>query len=269
MEKVAEDVKQKGGEIKLETQFKSIEFHEGENRVKRVEFIERGELRSLDVDLVVSSMPLLDLIRGCMGTVPKSVRDIAEGLCYRDFITVGILAKKSAKRENPTLSNIRDNWLYIQEPHVKVGRIQLFHNWSDGLVKSADKVWFGMEYFCQERDAFWNLSDDELKRFAQKEVLELGLVDEGSIEDSTVVRARKAYPAYFGSYGQLPRLQAYLDTVPNLYAIGRNGMHRYNNSDHSILTALVAVDEILKEFPDKKRVWSVNVEQEYHEVKST
>jgi protoporphyrinogen oxidase len=158
-----------------------------------------------------------------------------------------------------------DNWIYIQENDVKVGRIQIFNNWSPNMVQDPSKIWVGLEYFCNEGDALWILSDEELKQLAKTEVAKIGMMDESDIEDMVVIRMPKAYPAYFGSYTKFDEVRAFLDEFSNLFLIGRNGMHRYNNQDHSMLSAKQAVENIISGCQDKSKIWGVNVDDEYHE----
>jgi protoporphyrinogen oxidase len=168
----------------------------------------------------------------------------------------------------PTRNNlVPDNWIYVQEREVKLGRLQLFQNWSPYMVADPDKVWVGLEYFCNEGDQLWKMEDSEFIRFAARELDSIGIIDAAQVIDGTVVRAEKTYPAYFGSYDQLHVIRDFTEAIDNLYLIGRNGMHRYNNSDHSMLTAMTAVDNISAGRKDKTNIWAVNTEQEYHEEK--
>jgi protoporphyrinogen oxidase len=162
-----------------------------------------------------------------------------------------------------------DNWIYVQEPDVKVGRLQIFNNWSPYLVAEPGTVWVGLEYFANEGDELWTLGDEEFAQFAIDELCSLGLATPDDVLDHTVLHVPKAYPAYFGSYEQFDTLREYVDRLTNLFLIGRNGMHRYNNQDHSMLTAMIAVENIAAGIETKDNIWSVNVEQEYHETKQT
>jgi protoporphyrinogen oxidase len=162
-----------------------------------------------------------------------------------------------------------DNWIYIQEEDVKIGRLQIFNNWSPGMVKDPNTIWLGLEYFCKENDELWQLNDDDLKKLGAKELSQIGMIDENDVLDSTVIRMPKAYPAYFGSYSEFYKIRNYLDTIPNLFPVGRNGMHRYNNQDHSMLTAKQAVDNIISGITCKDNIWNINVDDDYHEEKIT
>jgi protoporphyrinogen oxidase len=211
-------------------------------------------------------MPVRELVRSLDVQVPDEIRSISEGLVYRDFITVGLLVNKLLVTE-PDGSPLKDTWIYIQEPDVLVGRLQIFNNWSPYLVSDPDKVWIGLEYFCYDTDALWRKSDEEIKKFAIAEVEKIGILRASDVLDSHVVRVPKTYPAYFGSYERFDEIVRYLDRFENLFLVGRNGMHKYNNQDHSMLTAMTAVDQILAGKIDKDVLWQINTEQEYHEEK--
>lgn len=199
--------------------------------------------------------------------------DIAKGLPYRDFITVGILTKK-LKLENKTniktLNNIiPDCWIYVQEPEVKLGRIQIFNNWSPYMVKNPkETVWIGLEYFCDENDEYWNMSDEEFTNFAIGELEKMEILDKKDVLDYHREKVKKAYPAYFDTYKEINKVINFLNNYSNLYCIGRNGQHRYNNMDHSMLTAIEAVDIIINNKKDKRNIWNINTEKEYHEIKN-
>jgi protoporphyrinogen oxidase len=158
-----------------------------------------------------------------------------------------------------------DNWIYVQEADVKLGRLQIFNNWSPALVADPSTIWLGLEYFCAQGDELWSMQDGAFLDFASRELAKIGLIDLGDVLDGTVVRVPKAYPAYFGAYSGIGQVRGYLDTFANLFPVGRNGMHRYNNQDHSMLAAKAAVDCIAAGNSDKSSLWSVNVEDEYHE----
>jgi protoporphyrinogen oxidase len=216
--------------------------------------------KSFEPDYVLSSMPVRDLLNA-MEDVPQNIREIANGLVYRDFITVGVLLDKLE------IGNIKDNWIYVQENDVKVGRLQIFNNWSEYLVKDKDKVWLGMEYFANEGDDLWNMSEESFARLAISELEKIGIAKKESVLDSVVLKVPKAYPAYFGTYSKFGELRAWLDGIDNLFLIGRNGMHKYNNMDHSMLSAMEAVKAIRSGSKDKSAIWNVNSEEDYHEGK--
>ena len=223
-----------------------------------------------DTDFVVSSMPLKDLVGG-MNDVPAEQAAIAAGLPYRDYITVGVLVPKlklKNRTDIPTVGNIiPDNWVYVHDRNVDMGRFQLFNNWSPYLVRNLEHtVWMGLEYFCNEGDAMWSMSDEEFARKAIREMVIMDLIDSpDEVLDYHVERVKKAYPAYFDTYEHIDELRVWLDTIPNLYCIGRNGQHRYNNIDHSMCTAFEAVSAIRSGSSDHSAIWNVNTEQEYHE----
>lgn len=202
----------------------------------------------------------------------KQIKQIAQGLPYRDFITVGVYLNKlklKNKTKIKTLGNIvPDNWIYVQEPDVKIGRIQIFNNWSPYLVKDAqNKVWIGLEYFCNENDEYWNMDEKQFTDFAISELEKMNIIDKKDVLDTHVEKVKKAYPAYFDTYSQIDKIIEYLNKFENLYCIGRNGQHRYNNMDHSMLTAIEAVNNIKNNIKDKSNIWNVNTQKEYHETK--
>ncbi len=270
-ETLAKKVEEKGATIQKGYQVTNVEV-EG-NRVKSVICQVNGKEEKIDADIVISSMPLSELTTGITGTeVPEKVLDIAKGLPFRDFITVGVLVNK-LKLENKTnmktLGNIvPDCWIYVQEPEVKLCRIQIFNNWSPYLVEDPENtVWIGLEYTCTEGDEYWNMSSEEYQEFAIGELMKMNLIDKEDIKDVHVEKIKKAYPAYFDTYKDIQELIDYINTYENLYCVGRNGQHRYNNMDHSMATAMEAVKAIKENNPSKNAIWNVNTEKEYHEVK--
>ena len=223
-----------------------------------------GEQVKFEGDYFFSTMPMKDLINGLIPTPSAEVLEVANGLEYRDFVTVGILAKKFKGTKE-----FKDTWLYVHEEGVKVGRIQVFNNWSPHLVQDQKNIWLGLEYFCNENDEFWTLSDAEIINIAKDEISKLGMVDREDIIDATVIKMLKTYPSYTGTYNKLHVLQEFTESIENLYLIGRNGMHKYNNQDHSMLTAMQAVDNIINGETSKNNIWQVNTEEEYHEEKAS
>ena len=217
-------------------------------------------------------MPVKDLVGGMTGDKPsQEICDLARGLPYRDFVTVGLLVNKLHlvnKTKVRTLGDIvPDCWIYVQETSVKLGRIQIFNNWSPYMVQDPENtVWIGLEYFCKEGDDFWNMTDEECISFAAKELETMGIISADEVLDSHRERVRKAYPAYFDTYSQMDKITACLDGYENLYCVGRNGQHRYNNMDHSMLTAIHAARLIKEGSTDRTSVWNVNTEKEYHET---
>jgi protoporphyrinogen oxidase len=184
-------------------------------------------------------------------------------------MTAGLVVRKMAGGGKPvgvTVPLPRDNWIYIQEPDVRLGRLQIFNNWSPDLVATPGTVSLGLEYFCREGDDLWSQADDRFLELAAMELEKIGLIDRSDVLDGTVVRVPKAYPAYFGEYRHIGKVRSYLDGIGNLFAVGRNGMHRYNNQDHSMLAAKAAVECIVGgEYSDKSGIWAVNTEDDYHE----
>jgi protoporphyrinogen oxidase len=228
---------------------------------------ESGERVSYAGDYFFSTMPVRDLIRAVATPVPADVTEVSEGLMYRDFITVGLLASKLTVTEKDG-ALLKDNWIYIQEPDVVVGRLQIFNNWSPWLVASPGKVWIGLEYFCNETDPLWKLSDEEMAKFSIGEIAKIGILKAEDVEDSHVVHVPKTYPAYFGGYDRFDVIRNYTDSLENLFLVGRNGMHKYNNQDHSMLTAMTAVENIVNGVTSKDNIWAINTEMEYHEEKA-
>ena len=264
-EHVAELIKQKGGEIHMNVSVDRLLFTG--NRVTAVEAHSAAIGRvSFEGDYFFSTMPIQELIRAFALPVPDAVRNVSEGLVYRDFITVGLLASKLAVKEKDG-SPLKDNWIYIQEPDVLVGRLQIFNNWSPAMVADPSQVWIGLEYFCYETDAIWKLSDAGMIALATEEIARIGILNSEDVLDAHVVRVPKTYPAYFGTYDQFDKIRDFTDNIENLFLVGRNGMHKYNNQDHSMLTAMTAVDNISKGITDKSELWTINTEMEYHEKK--
>jgi len=265
-EHVADKVIAMGGEIHMGWNVDSL-ITEG-NQVVALEAVNAaGERQRFEGDFYISTMPMRDLVRALKADVPANVREVSEGLEYRDFITVGILADKLTVAE-PDGGLIKDTWIYIQEPDVIIGRLQIFNNWSPYMLADPSKVWIGLEYFCYETDPLWAMPDEELKQFAANELQKIGILKTADVLDGHVVRVPKTYPAYFGTYSRFDELRDYTDTFENLFLVGRNGMHKYNNQDHSMLTAMAVVDGIAENGKvDKKGLWSINTEQEYHEEK--
>ncbi len=264
-EHAADLVRAGGGEIHCGIAIDRIQV-EG-NKVVAIEGVNQaGERQVFAGDYFFSTMPVRDLIRAITSPVPAEVVEVSEGLMYRDFITVGLLAKKLLVTEKDG-TPLKDNWIYIQEPDVLVGRLQVFNNWSPWLVADPDKVWIGLEYFCNDTDPLWKLSDEEMARFAIGEVAKIGILNAEDVEDFHVVRVPKTYPAYFGSYDRFDVIRNYTGSFENLFLVGRNGMHKYNNQDHSMLTAMTAVENIVNGVTSKENIWAINTETEYHEEK--
>jgi protoporphyrinogen oxidase len=264
-EHVADLVTNKGGEVRLG--WRVTRLHVENDRIVSVHATDpHGATHTFPADYVFSTMPVRDLIHALDVEVPANIRSIADGLVYRDFITVGLLVDRLTVTE-PDGSPLKDTWIYIQEPDVLVGRLQIFNNWSPYMVADPSKVWIGLEYFCYDTDDLWKMSDADMARFAIAEVEKIGILRAADVRDTHVVRVPKTYPAYFGTYGRFDEIVRYTDRFQNLFLVGRNGMHKYNNQDHSMLTAMTAVDQIVAGHIDKTALWEINTEQEYHEEK--
>jgi protoporphyrinogen oxidase len=255
-EVTAERARQQGVRIVFDAPVTRIE-HDGE----RIRAVIAGNARH-EADCVISTMAVRDLVLALSPPAPPAPREIAAGLEYRDFVIVGLLYRRLAQP-------IPDNWIYVQEPGVKVGRLQFFNNWSPWLVKDQNTAWVGMEYFCSEGDTLWAMADADLMRLATGEMQQLRLADPGDRLDAVVIRMPKAYPGYFGAYARFEELRAWLDRLENLYLAGRNGMHRYNNQDHSMLSAKKAVEAIVAGSSDKSAIWAVNIDDAYHEERGS
>ena len=268
-ETAAKKIEDMGGNILLGAEVKKINTEGG--LVKSLEFEYEGKPVTIEGDVFISSMPVKDLVAGMNG-VPEQIAGIADGLPYRDFVTVGLLVDRLELKnltDIPTLSNIvPDCWIYVQDVGVKLGRIQIFNNWSPYLVKDPENtVWIGLEYFCAEGDDFWNMTDSECIDFATDELVKMGVIRDRSARlDAHREKVKKAYPAYFDTYSRMNELIGFLDSFENLYCVGRNGQHRYNNMDHSMITSFETVDNILTGRKDKQNIWNVNAEKEYHET---
>ncbi len=271
-EEVGQKVRKAGGEILLEHKAVGLKWDDHRARAVRVRDCRSGDVRSIEADYVFSSMPVRDLIAAMGQDVPADVARVAAGLVYRDFMTVGLLVKRMKIRNrthHATLNDlVPDLWMYVQESDVKLGRVQVFNNWSPYMVADPLTVWLGLEYFCQEGDEMWRLPDAEFTAFAVGELSLIGLIDPSDVLDAKVVRIPKTYPAYFGTYDEFGIVQEFISRIDNLFLVGRNGMHKYNNTDHSMLTAMTAVDNIVAGIAAKDNIWAVNTEEEYHEEKT-
>lgn len=262
-ETAAQKFTAQGGRLLMQSHVDAITIEAG--RVTGVRYHDaNGQAHTLPCTQLLSSMPIKELVHAAGGAFTETVHNIAGQLPYRDFITVGLLYPRNAIPRQ-----LDDNWIYIQEPGVNVGRVQVFNNWSPYMVAdAANTVWMGLEFFCRDTDPLWHLPDAEMKRLAQDEMRKIGLTTATDAQDAIVLKVPKAYPGYFGeAYEKFDQLQAALDAVPNLFLIGRNGMHRYNNQDHSMLTAKEAARQIATGKVDKAAIWGINVDDEYHEEK--
>ena len=267
-ETVAEKVKAMGGEIHMNARIIGVNRNRHGNYIGSV-IVESSNAddsitkATYPCDYFLSTMPVKDLISAMSNEatpVPTEIKRISEGLVYRDFITVGLLLDKLE-------IGTTDNWIYVQESDVKLGRIQIFNNWSPYLVSDPSKIWIGLEYFVNEGDVMWTMPDADFIRFAIDELDKIHVAKPQSVRDSVVFHIKKAYPAYFGTYSEFGKVRDFLDSIENLFPMGRNGMHKYNNMDHSMLTAMETVKCIREGSFDKTNLWNVNTEEDYHEKK--
>lgn len=270
---VADDVQKLGGELLM--QHKVIAIHTDNGRVVAVSSECNGTITRTECDYCYSTMPIKDLVPALQGdVVPSNIMRIAGDLPYRDFMTVGVLTKKLKIKNTTKIKTlgdiVPDTWIYIQESDVKLCRLQIFNNWSPYMVKDVENTtWVGLEYMCSDTDEIWKMSDEAFIKLAVDELIQIGIVEREDILDTCRIRIEKAYPAYFGSYDEFDHVKNYLDAFDNLFCIGRNGQHRYNNQDHSMLTAMEAVSCMMDASLDRSALWSVNTEQEYHEAKGS
>ncbi len=273
-EKMAEICVNSGANLKLNSKVVKVNSQNG--KIKSVK-IKNTDENSPDFnkedeifcDFLISSMSIKDFTQS-IDEIPENIKEIAINLPYRDFITVGLLLKDleiKNKTDIKTVNNrVPDCWIYIQERNVKIGRLQIFNNWSPYMVDDfKENIWVGLEYFCNENDELWNMGEKEFIEFASTELEKIGIIKKSNIIDSFTAKVKKAYPAYFGTYKDFDKVKSYLNSFSNLYCIGRNGQHRYNNMDHSMLTAICAADLILNNSSDKDELWNINTEKEYHE----
>lgn len=268
-EEVARRVSRLGGQIHLQHRIVGVE-HDGLNTTA-LEVLDgtTQSVRRVPCDFFISAMPVRDLV-AFFRPADSHIQRIAEGLPYRDFMTAGLLLRRmNTKTDARSTRNDNgmppDNWIYIQEPEVRIGRLQVFNNWSPSLVADPTSIWLGLEYFCSEGDDLWDMTSGRFVDFAAGELEKIGLIDRRDVIDGTLIRVPKAYPAYFGAYREFGKVRAYLNQFSNLYPVGRNGMHRYNNQDHSMLAANGAVNSIIDSSIDKAHIWRINAEDEYHE----
>jgi protoporphyrinogen oxidase len=264
-EEVASRIRAGGGEILTGWTVSGIETS-GDRVTGVMARSEAGEQRFFPAQYVFSTMAVKELIQAFDVPPPLEVQEVSNGLQYRDFITVGLLLNR-LKISDPGGELLKDTWIYIQEPDVLVGRMQIFNNWSPYLVSDPGKVWIGLEYFCYDTDELWRKPDSEMIACAVQEAEKMGIIERADVLDATVLRMEKTYPAYFGTYDRFPVIRDFVDRYENLFLVGRNGMHKYNNQDHSMLTAMTAVDNIVEGRRDKSNIWAVNTEMEYHESK--
>jgi protoporphyrinogen oxidase len=268
----AKQVEQCGGEVRMRTRVSGVHTEADRVTAVTIEDMHTGETEKVVCDYFFSTMPIKHLMGMMTPHPPARVTEVAEGLYYRDFLTVGLLLKKLHVQEKGKVpqADVPDNWIYIQEGKVRVGRVQIFNNWSPYMVADRkNTMWIGLEYFVNEGGDLWVMDDQKLVELGMSEMETIGMIKREDVLDGCVLRMPKAYPAYIGSYDQLHTVRDFVEKIPNLYLIGRNGMHRYNNQDHSMLTAMLAVDNILAARTDKSNLWDVNLEMVYHEEKKS
>jgi protoporphyrinogen oxidase len=255
----AEKTKAMGGQIEMGCKVTGCSHDEARSAWNLTFKDRHGNAQTLEAEHVISSAPMRELVRGIRPAVSDEAKHAADSLKYRDFLTVMLILKERHVFE--------DNWIYIHDPSVKVGRVQNFRSWSPEMVPDPDKACYGLEYFCFEHDGLWNSKDDELIELAKRELIQIGLAKEGDVVDGCVVRQKKAYPVYDDDYAKhVATIREELDArYPNLHLVGRNGMHKYNNQDHAMMTAMLCVENILA---DAKLydLWEVNQDAEYHEA---
>lgn len=267
----AQEIEKLGGTIVMNA--KVVGVHKDGNKLTGLSYEKDGQVIKEDGDIIISSMPLKDLVDG-MNDVPSEPARIAAGLPYRDYMTLGVLVPKillKNKTKLKTVSNIvPDCWVYVQDRRVKMGRFQIYNNWSPYMIKDLENtVWIGLEYFVNEGDEFWNMTEEQFSKLGVDEMVKIGLIASADeVIDTHMERVKKAYPAYFDTYDEIDTLVDYLKTIENLYCVGRNGQHRYNNIDHSMCTSFESVNNILSGKLSKDNIWNVNTEKEYHEADS-
>jgi len=249
-ETMTREIRRMGGEVRTETPVERLVIEDG-----RVVGVEAGG-ETIEAGQVISSLPLRSTVEMARPLAPAETRESARGLRYRDFLTVALVLDGE--------DLFPDNWIYIHEPGVRVGRIQNYRSWSPWMVPDQSKACVGLEYFCFEGDDLWTMNDDELVELASRELEQLGLADRAKVERGYAVRVPKAYPMYDVDYEtRVDAIREWLEGIENLQQVGRNGLHRYNNSDHSMLTAMRAVENLVKD--TSHDLWAVNAESVYHE----
>lgn len=268
-ETVADEVKRLGGQIHLSSEVISLQANDS-NQIKSIEVRDKrsGSIKKQNADLFISTMPIQQLVNGLLHPFPnESIQKLANGLAYREFIIAGLLIKKPIEDISDNGNPLKDNWIYLQDNTIKAGRLQIFNNWSPYMVNDPETMWIGVEYFCSANDAFWRKSEAEIAQVAIYEMESIGFIKKGDVLDSTVIKVDKAYPSYTGTYERFNEIKDYLNKFPNLFLIGRNGMHRYNNTDHSMMTAIQTVSNIINGVDSREEIWNINMEEDYHEEK--
>ncbi len=266
---ICSEAVKKGAELFLN--HKIVKILCDKDRVVGVEAknLKTNEVKKYFGDIIFSTMPIKELFDSMDADIPDNVKNISDGLVYRDYMQIGLLFKDMKLKNKTNIKSLNDvipdNWIYVQEPDVKIGRLDMFNNFSVYMLEDMNKVWLGAEYFCNAGDELWNKSDKDMIDFVVSELEKINLVRKEDLLDGIVLKQEKAYPAYFGTYDKFDELKEYINKFENLFLIGRNGMHKYNNMDHSMLTAMTAVDNIVANIKTKENIWAVNTEEEYHE----
>ncbi|TCL59317.1 protoporphyrinogen oxidase [Kineothrix alysoides] len=272
-EVTAEEIIKLGGKILKNSEVTSLTKDET-GRITALTYTHDGITSTMEGDIFISSMPVKDLVGG-MNDVPENIAAVASGLPYRDYMTLGVLVPKLNLKNLTKMRTVGDIvpdcWIYVHDRTVDMGRLQIYNNWSPYMIKDLEHtIWVGLEYFCNEGDRFWSMTDEQFSEYAIAEMIKIQLIDSASeVLDTHVERVKKAYPAYFDTYKDIDKLIDYLNTIDNLYCVGRNGQHRYNNIDHSMCTSFEAVKNIKNGIKDKRNIWNVNTEKEYHEDAKT
>ena len=265
-ETVADEVIKSGGAILYNTSVTGLTGN-GKDEIRSVEIKNNitGKSETIEADYVFSTMSIKGLAENLHNMqVPGDVLKIASALEYRDFLIVGILATDLLIKDKNNMP-VTDNWIYIQDKNVKAGRLQLFHNWSPSMINQAGYSWIGVEYFCSTTDTLWQAQDNFVINTAVNEMETIGILKKETVKETVVIRVKKAYPSYYGAFENFAVVKEYFDSIKNLFLIGRNGMHRYNNSDHSMMTAMAAVENIINGTTDKSNIWNINTDDNYHE----
>jgi protoporphyrinogen oxidase len=268
-EAVATKIKELGGQILLGQRVEKILADKNQIRSLTCRDLSSGDRAEFSGEYFFSTIPVKTLIASLENIkITDEVNEIVAGLNYRDFIIVGLLFKKKGDAQENSFEKLNDNWIYLQDKELIAGRLQIFNNWSPHMVADENNIWIGLEYFCSESDAIWNMNEKEMTTLALKEIRQSGLIENELLIDATVIKVPKAYPSYTGAYDKFSIVQLFLDQIENLYLIGRNGMHRYNNTDHSMMTAMLAVGNIIANQTSRANIWAVNMERDFHEDSS-
>ena len=266
-ETVTNEILKLGGKLLLNNEVVAINYDNNKTIVSvTIKDLISTNQSIITGDVFFSTMPVRDLILTSNKIeIPGNIVTIAKGLQYRDFLIVGLLLNKLLLKDKDSKKMITDNWIYLQDFGIKAGRVQIFNNWSPFMTKDPDNAWIGVEYFCSHDEEFWQQSDKQVIAQAIEEMKQIGFINPADVKDAVVVKVLKAYPSYIGTYNRFDEIRMFLDTIRNLYCIGRNGMHKYNNSDHSMLTAMEAVINLKNKDVTRNEIWAVNTEEYYHE----